>query len=117
VIGDNNRTITYTPDKDYLGPDNLLYNVSDGRKDGAASAKLQINVIEQPGVLAAGGDAAAGGAAAGGSPAGNLAATGGDPLPLTAAAGCSLVLGLVLLQAGRRRQALPLLERARHLRT
>lgn len=117
-IGDLQRTITYTPDRDYLGPDKLLYQVSDGRADGAASAELQLNVIEQPGAITdAGGAGSGAGAGGGASPGGNLAATGGDPLALTLAAGCALVLGLALVQAGKRRQSLPLLDRARHLRT
>lgn len=113
VISDTKRTITYTPAKDFLGRDELQYSVTDGRT-GAASAVLQLNVVEQPGSLPPGADAAGGGGA---TPAGNLAATGGNPLPLTGAAGFSLVLGLVLVQAGRRRQSRPLLDGARHLRT
>ncbi len=113
----DDRTITYTPDKDYLGPDELLYSVSDGRGDGSASAILQINVIDQPGGLTDLASAGGSGGAGAGSPGGNLAATGGDPLPLTAAAGCSLLLGLALVQASRRRRSLPLLQTARHLRS
>jgi len=121
-IGDNNRTITYSPDKDFIGEDKFTYSVSDGRADGSASATLQLNVVAPEGVLAAtntssGGAAGQGGGGTGKAPAGGLAKTGGDPLPLTAAAGGSLVLGLALLQAGRRRQSRPLLDQASHLRT
>lgn len=118
TIGDNRRTITYTPDTDFLGADELVYNVSDNRGDAAAAATLQLNVIEQSTVLAAaagdGGGGAGGGG--GGAPAGRLAATGGDPLALTVAAGSALALGLALVQAGRRRRSRPLLDGARHLR-
>lgn len=106
--------ITYKPDADYVGPDSLVLNVSDNRGVGSNSAQLTIDVFEELTPLAPG---SVGGAGAGGaSPAGSLAATGGDPLPLTAAASFSMLLGFGLVQASRRRRSRPLLDRARHLR-
>lgn len=104
--------IFYKPDADYVGPDSLVLNVSDNRGVGSNSAQMTIDVFEELTPLAAGSDGAAGGA----SPAGSLAATGGDPLPLTAAASFSMLLGFGLMQASRRRRSRPLLARARHLR-
>lgn len=106
--------ITYQPDKDYVGPDSLVLNVSDNRGVGSNSAQMTIDVFKAVDPLA---PAGTGGTGAGGSnPAGNLAKTGGDPVPLTAAAGFSMLLGYGLVQASRRRRSLPLLDRARHLR-
>lgn len=107
--------ITYQPDKDYVGPDSLVLNVSDNRGVGSNSAQMTIDVFKAVDPLAPAGTGATAGAG-GSSPAGSLAKTGGDPVPLTVAAGFSMLLGYGLVEASRRRRSLPLLDGARHLR-
>jgi len=106
--------ILYSPDRDYVGPDSLDLNVSDASDVGSNSARMSITVIG-PVVNPVTG-AGAGGDGGGASPAGSLPATGGDLLALTAAGGLSLLAGVALVQASRRRRSLPLLVGARHLR-
>jgi hypothetical protein len=101
TISGDNKTITYSPTKDYLGPDSFSYTVSDGRTDGSADATVQIQVVENPLTTVKGtsGTAAAGAA-------GTLPATGFDPLGLTVVGGTAILLGAGLaVAAGRRRDA------------
>ena len=110
----DDTVIMYKPDTDYLGPDDLVLNVSDARGVGSNSALLQIEVVED--VVQA--DTGAGSEGGGGAtPAGNLPTTGGDPLALTAGGAACLLLGFLFVQASRRRRTIPLLAGARHLRT
>ena len=114
TISADRTKILYEPDRDYVGPDSLDLNVSDASGVGSNSARMSITVKEpvvNPVAGAGGGESGAGA-----SPAGSLPATGGDPLALTGAGGLSLLAGVALVQASRRRQSLPLLAGARHLR-
>jgi len=122
TISADRFTISYQPAPGYVGPDSLTLNVTDGRGVASNSALLNIDVVQPPTqpVAISSAPGAAGGSGGSGSsatPAGSLAKTGGDPVPLTIAASLSLLLGLALVHAGRRRQVQPFLGQARHLRT
>lgn len=99
--------IMYRPNPGYVGRDDLVLNVSDGRTQ-------QTEVVEEvtQADTGGGGDGSGGGA----TPAGNLATTGGDPVTLLIA-GTASFLGFMLVQVSGRRRTVPLLAGARHLRT
>jgi Big-like domain-containing protein len=93
--------IWYTPNRDYLGPDEMIYFVTDGgtgpdSKSNAGTVK--ITVVENPNAIAVA--AGAGGAA------GSLPATGANPMNQFAAGMIAICVGAWCTLAGRRRRDL-----------
>jgi hypothetical protein len=103
--------VTYTPEKDYIGPDQFSYTVTDGTQN-SNSASVAINVVPDPNAATSstlGGTSSAAGsgatpAAGGAGAAGAIPKTGADILPYLDAGTGSLGMGFALLGLGARRR-------------
>lgn len=104
VISADRQTITYTPNKDFVGLDcvdpqtrcSFSYVLSDGKPGGTARATVRVRVIDPPA------STVKASSLSGPANAGGLPATGNDPLALSLAGALALLLGSALALAGAR---------------